>query len=178
MKKLIAIILAVLLFATACGTFDEDSAKNNPTESTSTLESTSSTESSESTGIEITEHVHYYDAVVTKKATCKKVGKMTYTCSCGDSYTEEIKKSDHEYSKKVVEPTTSKKGYTQYTCSVCGHSYKDDYTDKLSKEQYVWIPSSGKKYHSTSSCSGMKNPSKVTKSKAEQMGYTPCKKCW
>ena len=42
----------------------------------------------------------------------------------------------------------------------------------------VWIPESGKKYHSISSCSGMKNPSQVSKSKAESMGYTPCKKCY
>ena len=42
----------------------------------------------------------------------------------------------------------------------------------------VWIPKSGKKYHSHPNCSGMKGPSKVTKSEAERRGYTPCKKCW
>lgn len=41
----------------------------------------------------------------------------------------------------------------------------------------VWIPNSGKKYHSTPSCSGMKNPTKVSQSYAESMGYTPCKRC-
>ena len=45
-------------------------------------------------------------------------------------------------------------------------------------EQMVWIPQSGKKYHSHSSCSNMKNPSHVSLSKAESMGYTPCKKCY
>ena len=44
--------------------------------------------------------------------------------------------------------------------------------------EMVWIPESGKKYHSNSSCSNMKNPSKVSVSKAKQMGYTPCKKCY
>lgn len=44
-------------------------------------------------------------------------------------------------------------------------------------EETVWIPSSGSKYHSYSSCSGMKSPTEVTKSKAESMGYTPCKRC-
>lgn len=45
-------------------------------------------------------------------------------------------------------------------------------------EAMVWIPNSGKKYHSYSGCSNMKNPSQVTKSQAESMGFTPCKKCW
>ncbi len=42
----------------------------------------------------------------------------------------------------------------------------------------VWIPQSGKKYHSSSTCSGMKNPSKVTREEAIAQGYTPCKKCY
>lgn len=42
----------------------------------------------------------------------------------------------------------------------------------------VWIPQSGSKYHKTSDCSGMKNPSQVTKAEAEKQGYTPCKRCY
>ncbi len=42
----------------------------------------------------------------------------------------------------------------------------------------VWIPSSGTKYHSTSTCSNMKDPAQVTKEYAEQKGYEPCKKCY
>lgn len=42
----------------------------------------------------------------------------------------------------------------------------------------VWIPQSGKKYHSNPKCSNMKNPSQVTKASAESSGYTPCKKCY
>ena len=45
-------------------------------------------------------------------------------------------------------------------------------------EAMVWIPASGSKYHRNSSCSNMKNPSQVTKSRAIEMGYTPCKKCY
>ncbi len=44
-------------------------------------------------------------------------------------------------------------------------------------EEMVWIPSSGSKYHSYASCSNMKNPSQVSKSEAEDMGYEPCKRC-
>lgn len=42
----------------------------------------------------------------------------------------------------------------------------------------VWIPKSGKKYHRSSSCSNMKNPSQVTIEKAQNLGYTPCSKCY
>lgn len=45
------------------------------------------------------------------------------------------------------------------------------------QERMVWIPQSGSKYHSNSSCSGMKNPTQVTQSEAEAMGYEPCKRC-
>lgn len=42
----------------------------------------------------------------------------------------------------------------------------------------VWIDNTGKKYHSKSSCSNMDAPYQVTKSEAEAMGRTPCKKCY
>ena len=45
-------------------------------------------------------------------------------------------------------------------------------------ETMVWIPKTGKRYHSRSNCSNMKNPSEVTLSEAEELGYTPCQKCW
>lgn len=45
-------------------------------------------------------------------------------------------------------------------------------------EQLVWIPKTGSKYHSCSDCSNMKNPSQISKSEAEKLGYEPCKKCW
>lgn len=42
----------------------------------------------------------------------------------------------------------------------------------------VWIPASGKKYHSKSTCSGMKNPTEVSRQEAEELGYEPCKRCY
>lgn len=42
----------------------------------------------------------------------------------------------------------------------------------------VWVSKSGSKYHRDPSCSGMKSPSKLTKSEAESKGYTPCKRCY
>ena len=46
------------------------------------------------------------------------------------------------------------------------------------QETMVWIPKSGSKYHSDPECSNMKDPTQVSLSQAESMGYTPCKKCW
>lgn len=46
-------------------------------------------------------------------------------------------------------------------------------------EEMVWIPThGGKKYHSKSSCSNMKDPEKVTISQAKEKGFTACKKCY
>lgn len=44
--------------------------------------------------------------------------------------------------------------------------------------EMVWIPQTGSKYHSNSSCSGMKNPTQVTISEAQNRGYEACKKCY
>lgn len=46
------------------------------------------------------------------------------------------------------------------------------------QEEMVWIPASGSKYHSNSSCSGMNGPTQVTISEAQSMGYEPCKRCY
>ena len=76
-------------------------------------------------------HEHKYTAKVTKQPSCKEEGVTTYTCSCGDSYTEPIAKTPHKFVDKVVKPTKTEKGYTQHTCSVCRYSYKDNYTDPI-----------------------------------------------
>lgn len=45
-------------------------------------------------------------------------------------------------------------------------------------KEMVWIPNSGTKYHSKSTCSNMKNPTQVTKEEAINRGYSACSKCW
>ena len=42
----------------------------------------------------------------------------------------------------------------------------------------VQTVSTGKKYHSKSTCSNMKDPEKVTLSEAKAEGFTACKKCY
>lgn len=72
--------------------------------------------------------------------------------------------------KKTTTKTTTK-APVKTTAQQEGNNYED-------VGDYVWIPNSGHKYHSKPSCSGMKNPSKVTKEEAIQMGFEPCKKCY
>lgn len=44
------------------------------------------------------EHEHDYSTVnVTKDATCTEAGEKTYTCECGDKYTEEIPAKGHHF---------------------------------------------------------------------------------
>lgn len=75
---------------------------------------------------------HSYTSKVTKAATCTENRVKTYTCSrCNNTYTETIEKTGHKYVDTVVAPTNTEKGYTLHKCSVCGDSYKDNYTDCL-----------------------------------------------
>ena len=107
------------------------------------------------TGAEINygvEHTHSYTAAVTVP-TCTEQGYTTYTCSCGDSYKSDYKDAlghdykngtctrcgakdpgvtpphTHDYKSVVTKPTCTEQGYTTYTCSICGDSYKGDYKD-------------------------------------------------
>lgn len=74
-------------------------------------------------------HEHSYNGVVTTPATHLATGLMTYTCSCGDSYTETIEKDPtHSYKSAVTAPTCTEKGFTTYSCA-CGDSHKDDYVN-------------------------------------------------
>ena len=92
---------------------------------------------------------HDYDAVVTAP-TCTEAGYTTYTCSvCGDTYKADgeaatghawtnacdtdcnngcgtTRTIEHDYEAVVTNPTCTEAGYTTYTCSVCGDTYKAD----------------------------------------------------
>ena len=47
-----------------------------------------------------------------------------------------------------------------------------------SNVEYVYVTSGGSKYHCSSECSNMKNPSRVTKEEATNSGRTACSKCY
>ncbi|MGM9554164.1 MAG: hypothetical protein ACI3V2_07640 [Faecousia sp.] len=75
-------------------------------------------------------HTHAYTSSVTTAATCTTDGVMTYTCACGDNYTEAIPATGHSYTGTVTkEATCGAEGVRTYTCSQCG----DTYTEAIAK---------------------------------------------
>jgi len=92
-------------------------------------------------------HFHDYIEAITKSPTCTESGEKTYTCDCGESYTEEITAIGHNYINGrcstcgaldpdhvhnytetiTKEPTCTEDGEKKYTC-VCGNSYIESIT--------------------------------------------------
>jgi hypothetical protein len=93
--------------------------------------STCKTEETKSLPKTSSSHTHDYKSSVTTKATCSKAGVKTFTCSCGDSYTESINKTSHSYTAKTVAATCTEIGYTLNTCSGCGTTNKSNTVSAL-----------------------------------------------
>ena len=76
---------------------------------------------------------HTYTAwKTTKNPDCTKPGEQRCSCTvCGKVLTRELNPLGHKYVDTVVDATYDAKGYTLHKCSVCGYSYKSDYTDIL-----------------------------------------------
>ena len=71
-------------------------------------------------------HEHKYTADLTTDPTCTAEGIITYTCSCGDTYTESQPKLEHVYEDEVTKDATcTEEGETTYTCTLCGDTYTE-----------------------------------------------------
>ena len=70
------------------------------------------------------QHSHSYTSAVTTPATCTTNGVKTFTCSCGDTYTESIVATGHAEETLPAKPATcSETGLTEgEKCSVCGET--------------------------------------------------------
>ena len=77
--------------------------------------------------------VHVYGGwKVTKAPTCTTAGVKERTCAgCNAKETMTLQATGHKYTTSTVKPTYSAKGYTLYKCSLCGKSYKCNYTNML-----------------------------------------------
>lgn len=71
-------------------------------------------------------HTHTYTSTITKEATCWREGEKTYTCTCGDSYTEAIAKLDHEYRpwETKKNPTCTEPGLEWSYCLICDNDFE------------------------------------------------------
>ena len=68
------------------------------------------------------EHEHKYEVTATKEPTCTEEGIKTYTCSCGEEYTEKTAALGHKYVEKRIPATTISNGKVQRVCSVCAEA--------------------------------------------------------
>lgn len=127
----------------------ESTEATNVTDATNTTKATESTEAIEGTTATKPVHTHTWaDATCSAPKTCTECG--------------------------ATSGLTAGHNFSDGKCISCGKT-DPDYVQVT----MVWIPTKGgKKYHSSESCSGMDNPDHVTKSQAEQQGFTPCKKCY
>lgn len=81
-------------------------------------------------------HKHSYTQENTKEPTCDKKGVVTYTCVCGDTYTEETYYLDHctDRSEITKKATCEEEGVETFYCIFCG---KAIYTEKIAKLQHT-----------------------------------------
>ena len=77
-------------------------------------------------------HTHSYgEWEEIQKATCSEYGLKKRSCSCDANQMEIVDITAHSYSSTVIAPTHSNIGYTEYKCSACNDTYKDNYVDKI-----------------------------------------------
>ena len=92
-------------------------------------------------------HVHSYDnGTVTVEATCNTDGVMTFTCSCGDKYTQPIPATgDHKYVVVQTYPASCESdAYDLLECSVCGSQKQEVKEGTKTQHEYEIDPDSVK----------------------------------
>ena len=96
--------------------------------------------------IPATGHTEVIDKAVA--ATCTKTGltegKHCSVCNAVIKAQKTVPAKGHKYVDTVVKPTYTAKGYTLHKCSVCGTSYKDIYTAKLTLAKVTGVKLGGR----------------------------------
>ena len=91
-------------------------------------------------------HTEVVDKAV--EATCTETGltegKHCSVCNTVIKAQEVVPAKGHKYVDTVVKPTYTAKGYTLHKCSVCGTSYKDTYTAKLTLAKVTGVKLAGR----------------------------------
>ena len=84
---------------------------------------------------------HKYVSRVTKEATCKAQGELTYSCDCGHTYTEATAKAEHKEKVTTVAATCTKEGKVTTSCEFCNTVYKEE---KIAATGHLHEVNSGK----------------------------------
>ncbi len=67
------------------------------------------------------DHVHSFELVDSKPATCSESGWRDLRCACGEAKWEPVEKQPHTFGYGQTKAATCEEGgYTRFTCSVCG----------------------------------------------------------
>lgn len=93
-----------------------------------------------------TTHKHNYTETITAEATCETEGETTYTCECGDTYTEVIKATGHSFTNYVSnnDATYEADGTKTAKCDNCDAT--DTRTAEGSKLTYTFTDMDATKY--------------------------------
>lgn len=160
-KKLFSTLLVVVLAITlvACADTNQTTNGNAETENETavSVESTDATTGSETsevvsdendTAVPETEavHEHNYAEEIVVAATCTESGTVSYTCECGDTYSEEIEPTGHDWGDYVAngDATYLADGTKTATCTGCGET--DTIADDGSKLAYTYTDCEAVKY--------------------------------
>ena len=134
-------------------------------------------------------HTHNYTASVTTQPTCSTAGTRTYSCSCGDSYSESIPATGNHswihhdatghYEEKIITPERTETVYEgHYICNGCGGDFGTNInaiTDHILFTD-CWNPGS---YHVESIAVGTETIPAVTESTwvEDSAAYDSCSVC-
>lgn len=136
MKRKFVSLLMVSLIATSmlagCG---------NNSDTTKNTEAISATE---------TAHQHNYTETITLVATCETDGEATYTCECGDTYTEAIPATGHSFTNYVYneDATYEADGTETAKCDNCDET--DTRTAEGTQLAYTYTDMDATKYAKSS----------------------------
>ncbi len=179
LKSILLTCLIVCILAACCSAITDEPTTDSTTKSTTSQNSSSSISTNASTPsisaptTTQSAHVHIFSA-----ATCV----LPKTCSCG--VTEGTANGHSWKNATCTDPKTCRvcgttsgltagHNFSNGKCTTCGKADPD-----YSQVTMVWIPTNGgTKYHTRPGCSNMENPEQVTKSEAESLGFSPCKRC-
>lgn len=82
-------------------------------------------------------HICSFDErTITLNPTCEDSGIITYSCSCGKAYTEEIPALGHDWNdgEIILESTCESEGEMEYICNRC----KETKFEAIKKLDHVW----------------------------------------
>ena len=160
-KKLFSTLLVIVLAITlvACADTNQttngnaetenETAVSDPTETPAeSTDATTGSENSEAVSDEDGEavHTHEYAEEIVVAATCTESGTVSYTCECGDTYSEEIEPTGHDWGDYVAngDETYLADGTKTATCTGCGET--DTIADDGSKLAYTYTDCEAVKY--------------------------------